>query len=50
MSILAKRYVEIVANLRGVISNWERLSKVNRKFMVDTLSYALRAVNERAKA
>ncbi|HPZ76297.1 MAG TPA: helix-turn-helix domain-containing protein [Thermosynergistes sp.] len=50
LGILAERDVEIVANLRGVISKWEKLSEADRKFMVDTLSYALRTVNERAKA
>ncbi len=47
--ILAERDSEIITNLRDVTSNWNRLSEKDRKFIIDTLSYALRCANERAE-
>jgi transcriptional regulator with XRE-family HTH domain len=48
LAILAERDSEIITNLRGVIENWERLSDADKKFMINTISYAIGTVKERA--
>jgi len=49
LAILAERDSEIITNLRGVIENWERLSDADKKFMINTISYAISTVKERAE-
>jgi len=47
LAILAERDSEIITNLRGVIENWDRLPDADKRFMINTISYAISTVKER---
>jgi len=49
LAILAERDSEIITNLRGVIENWDRLPDADKRFMINTISYAISTVKERVE-
>jgi transcriptional regulator with XRE-family HTH domain len=49
LAILAERDSQIITNLRGVIENWDRLPDADKRFMINTISYAISTVKERAE-
>jgi len=47
LAILMERDAEAVANLRSVMESWDKLSPADKKFIINTISYALKSVKER---
>lgn len=47
IAILMERDAEAVANLRSVMEGWDKLSPADKKFIINTISYALKSVKER---
>ncbi len=47
IAILMERDAEAVANLRSVMESWDKLSPADKKFIINTISYALKSVKER---
>jgi len=49
LAILAERDSQIISNLGGVIENWDKLPDADKRFMINTISYAISTVKERAE-
>jgi len=47
LAILMERNAEAVANLRSVMESWDKLSPADKKFIINTISYALKSVKDR---
>lgn len=47
LAVLMERDAEAVANLRSVMENWDRLSLDDKKFIINTISFALKSVKDR---
>jgi len=47
LAVLMQRDAEAVANLRSVMESWDKLSPADKKFIINTISYALKSVKER---
>ncbi|WP_213698084.1 helix-turn-helix domain-containing protein [Acetomicrobium sp.] len=47
LAILMERDAEAVANLRSVMESWDKLSPADKRFIINTISYALKSVRER---
>jgi len=47
LAILMERDAEAVANLRSVMESWDKLSPADKKFVINTISYALKSASDR---
>jgi len=47
LAVLMQRDAEAVANLRSVMESWDKLSPADKKFIINTISYALKSVKDR---
>lgn len=47
LAVLMERDAEAVANLRSVMENWDKLPPADKKFIINTISFALKSVKDR---
>jgi transcriptional regulator with XRE-family HTH domain len=49
LELIAKERPDLIAHLRGVIDNWDRLSSKDKKFLADSLALAFGTLSDKTE-